>query len=69
MDVNDKARKSLAGALSTINLDEIQTTPRLEEKFRERLSKSAEIHKWAWDCHRYFLEEMKEKAKNGVFEH
>jgi hypothetical protein len=69
LTVSDRARKSLSGTLHTINLEELQISPMLEEKFRERLSKPLEIDKWVLDCGMYFIEEMKEKAKDGVFEH
>ena len=48
--LSDGARDSLNGVPDTINLDEIQISPQLEKKFRERISQPLESEKWVADC-------------------
>jgi hypothetical protein len=66
---SDRAKKPSGSIVEATNLDELQISPMLEEKFRDRLSKPLEGHKWVSECHMYILEEVKEKAENGVFAH
>lgn len=67
--LSDGAKHTVNDALLIISLEELQMNPRLQEKFRERLSKPLERDKWVYECQMDFIEEMKEKAKNRVFEH
>jgi len=66
--ISDSAKKP-CGIVEIISLNELQISPKREEKLRGRLSKPLEADKWVLDCHMYFIEEMKEKANNGGFEH
>ena len=65
--LSDRARESLSGVPDTINLDEIQISPQLEKKFRERISHPLESEKWVADCMLSFSKELIQKSENGVF--
>jgi hypothetical protein len=69
LTVSDGARESLGGVPDTINLDEIQISPQLEGKFRERISQPLESEKWVADCMLSFHKELIQKSENGVFTH
>ena len=65
--LSDRARESLSGVPDTINLDEIQISPQLEKKFRERISHPLESEKWVADCMLSFSKELIQKSEDGVF--
>lgn len=66
LTLSDGIRDSLSGIPDTINLDEIQISERLENKFRERISQPLESEKWVVDCMLPFHKELIEKSENGA---
>jgi hypothetical protein len=64
--ISDGSKKPSGRIPETVNLEELQISSTLEERFRDRLSKPLETDKWVSECHLYFIEEMKEKMVTGM---